>query len=63
MMQWHCDAPWCPQDIHGQLLSSSVREGMSAAQLALPVKHAAFMEVADCFAAMLPDPQVRFALP
>ena len=50
------------QDIHGPLLSSSVRKGMSAAQLALPVRQAAFMEVADCFAAMLPDPQVGAAL-
>ena len=56
------DVLWCHQDIHGPLVSSSVREGTSAAQLALPVRQAAFMEVADCFAAMLPDPQVGFAL-
>ena len=47
------------QDMHGPLLGSSVREGMSAAQLAVPVRQAAFVEAADCFAAMLPDPQAR----
>ena len=48
----------CVQDVHTPLLSSAVREGMSAAQLSVPVRQAAFMEAADCFAAMLPDPQV-----
>ena len=49
---------WCLQDVHGPLLHSSLRAGLSAAQLAVSVRQAAFVESADCFAGMLADPQV-----
>ena len=53
------------QDIHGQVLRHSLSDrpdgasSLDAATLPLPVRQAAFVEAADCFAALIAKPEVR----
>ena len=57
------------QGSHGQLLRHSLSglpEGgptLDAATLPLPVRQAAFVEAADCFAALIAKPEVSVACP